>query len=272
MALLVHGASGNSADMEAALGERLRAEGFRTLSVDRPGHGWSDRVAGRAASSPERQADMLRRAAERLGVAQAVIVAHSLAGVTGLALALNAPEFVRALLLVAPVSHPWPGGVACYYSLGAHPLFGPPFRRLLATPAALALMRPGVRIVFKPNPAPPDFIQAPRLPLLLRPLHFGANCEDVVAMQAAVAALRRHSRPDRNQHRRLRSDRLRPHPQGRLRPRHSRRPADDARQYRPFAALRRPRPDRGDRHCGGAARERARKGRGVDVMAATARW
>ncbi len=188
-ALLVHGASGNSADMEVALGERLRAEGFRTLSVDRPGHGWSDRIAGRAAASPERQAEMLRRAAERLGVAQAVVVAHSLGAVAGLAMALDAPEFVRALVLIAPVSHPWPGGVAWYYSLGAHPLVGPPFRRLLATPAAMALMRPGVRSVFKPNPAPPDFVQATRLPLLLRPPHFGANCEDVVATQAAVAAL-----------------------------------------------------------------------------------
>jgi pimeloyl-ACP methyl ester carboxylesterase len=189
VALLVHGASGNSADMSVALGERLRAKGFRTLSVDRPGHGWSDRIAGRAASSPERQADMLRRAAERLGVAQAVVVAHSLAGVTGLAMALNSPEFVRALVLVAPVSHPWPGGVSWHYSLGAHALVGPPFRRLLTTPIGMALMRSGLASVFSPNPTPPGFIEATHVPLVLRPLHFRANCEDVVAAQAAVAAL-----------------------------------------------------------------------------------
>jgi pimeloyl-ACP methyl ester carboxylesterase len=189
LALLVHGASGNSADMSVALGGRLRAEGFRTLCVDRPGHGWSDRIAGRAAASPERQADMLRRAAERLGVTQAVVAAHSLAGVTGLAMALNSPQFVRALVLVAPVSHPWPGGVARYYSLGAHPLVGPPFRRLLTMPIGLALIRSGLANVFAPNPTPPDFIEATHVPLVLRPLHFRANCEDVVEAQAAVAAL-----------------------------------------------------------------------------------
>jgi pimeloyl-ACP methyl ester carboxylesterase len=44
--LLVHGASGNFADLEVALGDRLAALGFRVLAVDRPGHGWSERLAG----------------------------------------------------------------------------------------------------------------------------------------------------------------------------------------------------------------------------------
>ncbi len=36
---------------------------------------------------------------------------------------------------------------------------------------------------------PPDFIEATRLKLLLRPLHFRANCEDVAHALAAVTAL-----------------------------------------------------------------------------------
>ena len=96
---------------------------------------------------------MLRRAAEQLGVREAIVVVHSVAGLTGLAMALDAPRFVRALVLIAPVSHPWPGGVAWYYTLGAHPLLGPPFRRLLALPLGLARMRAGVARVFAPNPA-----------------------------------------------------------------------------------------------------------------------
>ena len=43
--------------------------------------------------------------------------------------------------------------------------------------------------MFAPNPAPPDFIAATRLPLLLRPTHFRANCEDVTTANAAVRAL-----------------------------------------------------------------------------------
>jgi pimeloyl-ACP methyl ester carboxylesterase len=187
--LLVHGASGNFADMSVALADRLAALGFRVFGVDRPGHGWSARMFARAASSPERQARMVREALARRGVAQAVVVVHSLAGVLGLAMALNAPEFVRGLVLVSPVSHPWPGGVAWYYKLAASRALGPLFRRLIVLPAGIATMSANVRGVFDPNPTPPDYIDRTRLALVLRPRHFKANAEDVVDIEAYVAAL-----------------------------------------------------------------------------------
>jgi pimeloyl-ACP methyl ester carboxylesterase len=187
--LLVHGASGNSADMVAALGDRLAAAGFRVLGVDRPGHGWSDRIGGRDAAFPSVQAAALRKAAEALAVNRAVVVAHSLGALAGLAMALEQPDFVRALVLIAPVSHPWPGGVAWYYSVGAHPWIGAPFRRLVTLPLGWLLMRRAVAGVFAPNSPPPNFIEATRLPLVLRPLHFRANCEDVAHAEAAVAGL-----------------------------------------------------------------------------------
>ena len=150
VALLIHGVNENSADMSVALGERLSAKGFRVLSADRPGHGWSDRVA----SSLSRQAEMLRLAAEQLGCKRAIVVTHSLGSVTALAMALHSPAFVRALVLIAPVSHPWPGGVTWYYPLGAHPVLGPPFRHLATLPLGLVYMRTAVANVFAPNPAP----------------------------------------------------------------------------------------------------------------------
>jgi len=190
--LLIHGASGNSADPFVALSEGLSARGFRVVSLDRPGHGFSARIGGRGAAAPVRQADALRQAVEKLGVTEAVVVGHSLGVITALAMALEAPAFVRALVLIAPVSHPWPGGVACYYRLGAHPWVGPPFRRLVTLPVGMARMRSAVAAVFAPNTPPPDFIEATRLPLVLRPLHFLANCEDVAHAEAAVAVLSPH--------------------------------------------------------------------------------
>ena len=187
--LLVHGASGNFADMSVALADRVAALGFRVFSVDRPGHGWSARPRSRAAASPELQARALRDALARRGVAEAIVVVHSLAGVLGLAMALDAPEFVRGLVLISPASHPWPGGVAWYYTLAASRAFGPLFRRLIVLPAGLATMSAGVGAVFDPNPTPPDYIGRTRLPLVLRPRHFKANAEDVVDLAAHVAAL-----------------------------------------------------------------------------------
>jgi len=187
--LLVHGASGNFADMDVALGERLAVLGFRVFAVDRPGHSWSDRLAGADAASPAGQAAALRAALAHCGVERAIVVVHSLAGMLGLAMALDAPKFTRGLVLLAPVSHPWPGGVAWYYWLAASRWFGPAFRRLFVLPAGLASLRGGVQEVFAPNSPPRDYVAATRLPLVFRPRHFRANAEDVVAAESHVAAL-----------------------------------------------------------------------------------
>ena len=187
--LLMHGASGNHADMLNALGDPLAARGFRVLAVDRPGHGWSARFVGRKASSPEIQAELIRAALARGGVTRAIVVGHSLAGAVALAMALNAVDFVRGLVLLSPVSHPWPGGVAFYYRLAANPWVGAIFRRLLVLPIGQRKLPGAVVSVFAPNPAPVDYIEAAGLPLVLRPAHYKANAEDVVALKANVAAL-----------------------------------------------------------------------------------
>jgi pimeloyl-ACP methyl ester carboxylesterase len=187
--LLLHGASGNHADMLNALGEPLAARGFRVLAVDRPGHGWSSRFFGRGMSSPETQAALIRAALARKGVDRAIVVGHSLAGVVCLAMTLNEPDFVRGLVLLSPVSQPWPGGVAPYYTLAANRWAGPAFRRLLVLPFGRLLLPGAVAGVFAPNPAPRDYIEASGLPLVLRPAQYKANAEDVVDLKANVAAL-----------------------------------------------------------------------------------
>ena len=188
--LLVHGASGNFADLHVALADRLAELGFRVFSVDRPGHGWSDRLGPRAqASSPERQAEWIREALQQRGVCEAIVVAHSLAGVLGLAMALNAPAFTRGLVLLAPVSHPWPGGVSWYYNLAAAPRLGPPFLWLIVPLAGTLTMRASLRGVFAPNPTPDGYIEQTRLPLVLRPRQFRCNAEDVADIARHVARL-----------------------------------------------------------------------------------
>jgi pimeloyl-ACP methyl ester carboxylesterase len=184
--LLVHGASGNHADMTAALGARLTALGFRTLAVDRPGHGWSAPDSGRRSSSPARQGALIREALARRGVTQAIVVVHSWAGVVGLALALEAPAFTRALVLLAPASHPWLGGVSWYYTLAATPGLGRLFRHLIVMPVGLMTMQSGVDSVFAPERSPADYIDATKLPLLLRPAQFLANARDVVDLKSFV--------------------------------------------------------------------------------------
>ena len=183
--LLVHGASGNHADMMSALGPGLAALGFRAIAIDRPGHGWSSR-SGRRHSSPALQAALIRQALARHGVARAIVVVHSWAGALGLAMALEAPEFTRALVLLAPATHPWPGGVSWYYPLATMPGLGWLFRHFLVMPAGLMTMGSAVASVFTPDAPPAHYVETTKLPLVLRPAHFLANAEDVVDLKPFV--------------------------------------------------------------------------------------
>lgn len=187
--LLLHGASGNHSDMMLALGPPLSALGFRVLAVDRPGYGWSSRFHGRRASSPSLQGELIRAALARRGVTRAIVVGHSLGAVTSLALALDAPDFVRALILLSPVSHSWPGGVDWHYTLSATPMIGLLFRSFIVMPVGLLSLRAGVNQVFAPNPTPSKYIEATALKLILHPRRFRANAEDVVALKPFVIAL-----------------------------------------------------------------------------------
>lgn len=184
--LLIHGASGNEADMRLPLAGRLAALGYRVISVDRPGLGWSERLGGRDDASPARQAQLLRAVAEKIGVPQAIVVGHSLAGVLSLQLALDHRSFTQGLVLLAPVSHPWPGGVATYYGATALPVIGTLFSQTLTLPIGLALINPTLASVFHPQMTPDDYRKRTGLDLVLRPTNFRANAQDVAVIEDFV--------------------------------------------------------------------------------------
>ncbi len=184
--VLLHGASGNLADMTGVLGEPLAQRGFRVLVFDRPGSGYSDRPGGIAAAQPDRQAQLVRQAAEACGVREAIVLGHSLAGAMAVNFALDHKDFTRAVMLLSPVTRPWPGGIAAYYHIAASRVFGPLFNGLIAMPAGLLQMRRAITHVFAPNPVPPDFARNTAPWLVLRPRAFGQNAQDVAVMHAFV--------------------------------------------------------------------------------------
>ena len=184
--LVLHGASGNQADLMVPLGDRLAAEGFRVIAVDRPGLGWSDRPDGEADASPSRQAALIRGALARVGVTHAIVLGHSWSGALAAAFALDAPEFTRGLVLLAPVLYPWPTGIAWYYAPAASPVFGPLFTRVFTLPAGLGLLPAGIAEVFAPQPPPADYAERTGVALVLRPDTFLNNAQDVFHLHAFV--------------------------------------------------------------------------------------
>jgi pimeloyl-ACP methyl ester carboxylesterase len=185
--VLVHGASGNLQDLRLALGDRL-ALNRRVILMDRPGHGWSDRPGGAADASPARQAALIAQALDRIGIERFVLLGHSLGGAIATALTLAYPARIAGLVLLAPVTHPWRGGLAWYNRILTTPLIGPLFACTVALPLGALLIGSGAASVFAPQAAPADYVRRAAISLLLRPAQFIANAQDIAVLKEFVAA------------------------------------------------------------------------------------
>lgn len=184
--LMIHGASANAREFTWTLAPRLQHE-FRILMADRPGHGHSQR--------PPRADRLAVQAAQMAGALdklvpgeRAIIVGHSFGGAVALRIALDRPDLVRGLVLLAPVTHDWGGdGHAWYNRFAASRLIGPVFSQVvpLVGPRQVG---GGIGSVFDPSPAPQDYFEKSGIGLLFRPAAFRANARDVRRLNRELAA------------------------------------------------------------------------------------
>lgn len=112
----LHGQPGSGSDWDSVIG-RLPAE-FHTFAPDRAGYGHNPAPAG----DFERNAHDILAALDAEGVDSTVVVAHSLGGGVGLALAAAAPERIRAMVLISSIG---PGCLNGWDTLLAAPVAGP---------------------------------------------------------------------------------------------------------------------------------------------------
>jgi pimeloyl-ACP methyl ester carboxylesterase len=183
--VLIHGASGNMEDMRLALGERLAAS-HRVILIDRPGHGWSSRPADDSYASPARQAELVAKALEQLGVRRAILVGHSWGGALATAYALAFPDRTAGLVLLSAVTHPWPANPGWYNNLVSLPGIGPLFLRTLVYPLSFFLAERVSRSVFEPQRVPDDYLRRAAIPLVLRPKTFFANARDLALLRSFI--------------------------------------------------------------------------------------
>lgn len=183
--VMLHGASSNLEVMRRPVGERV-ARTHRVILIDRPGHGWSTREQ-LSDSTPGPQARMISEALQKLGVERAIFVVHSWAGALGLRIALDHPDRVAGLVMLAPVAYPWPGGVGRYNYAVTTPVIGPLLAHTITLPLGLLLADAGVAGVFAPQTMPEAFVKETATRLLLRPREFVANAMDLVTLRAAMA-------------------------------------------------------------------------------------
>lgn len=183
--VLIHGASVNLRDMKIALGDTLAKE-RRVIAVDRPGHGYSTRPGD--GWRLEVQAKMIAEAVASRGVEHPIIVGQSFGGAVALAYGVHHADKASGLVLLAPVSHRWEGGVAWYNEVSGKPAIGALLRRLVIPVYGPISARDGYADSFAPNDPPPDYVSQAGLPLLFRPASFERNAQDMVALKAEVTA------------------------------------------------------------------------------------
>jgi pimeloyl-ACP methyl ester carboxylesterase len=101
-------------------------------------------------------------------------------------MALDHPERLAGLIMLAPVTHPWRGGVGGYSKAVTTPLIGPLLAYTITLPLGLFLAGRGARNVFLPQAMPDGFVNDSATPLLLRPPTFLANARDLMSLKQAV--------------------------------------------------------------------------------------
>lgn len=183
--VLLHGANGSLHDFTATILPQL-AERYRVVAVDRPGHGWSERPAGRP-MGPGEQMRLVRGLVRELGLERPLLVAFSWSGALALAYALEHGGEIAGLVLLAGVAYDWGTPVDVKWRIPAWPVVGP----LIVEAASLALgglvLEQAVRASFAPDEPPPAFARG-AIALALRPASFRANAEDVRSLQPFLRA------------------------------------------------------------------------------------
>lgn len=178
--LLIHGLAGQMGNFTHSLVDRL-AETHRVLVVERPGSGWSEQAPG-GSHALRAQGALFAALISELGLERPLVVGHSLGGAVALALALDHPERVGGLALLAPLTQPVDGVSPVFAGLAI------PDARVrqvvawtLATPLSIARRASALDSVFGPEPCPPDFVARGGGMLGLRPRAFLAASADLMA-------------------------------------------------------------------------------------------
>lgn len=184
--VFIHGASTNLRDMNIAFGDV--DFGDRTIvMIDRAGHGYSERPKDGHKLSV--QAEQINKALVQLGVEQPIVIGQSFGGSVALAYALEYQADMSGLVLLAPVSHEWPGGIAWHNNVSQIPGLGFLFRRIVIPAYGQFAAADGIEGAFTPNKAPENYAERVGLSLLFRPKEFRSNAADIYHLKNEVIAM-----------------------------------------------------------------------------------
>ncbi|MCK0715140.1 alpha/beta fold hydrolase [Chromohalobacter sarecensis] len=180
--IMIHGLGGQLQHFTYALIEALSND-FRVIAIDRPGSGYSDVTDNERARLPC-QARALHEAWRALGVERPLVVGHSMGGAVALTLALEYPQEVAGLALLAPLVAQVSDVPPAMRLLAIR---SPRRRRWMAETLAIPLTRVTSRQalaqVFAPEAVPADYATRGGGLLALRPQAFHAASTDLAMLE-----------------------------------------------------------------------------------------
>jgi pimeloyl-ACP methyl ester carboxylesterase len=181
--VMVHGLGGQSANFAYGVVEQL-ADDFRVIVIDRPGAGYSTRNSDRCATLRE-QAKFVAEFIRALGLQRPWLVGHSLGGAISLQAALDYPDAIGGLVLLAPLTHLPPQVPQMFRRLDIQSrLLRRAIAWTLATPVGMVIGPRTIRAIFAPEPVPRDIATRGRGLLSLRPSHFYNVSTDLMSVNA----------------------------------------------------------------------------------------
>jgi len=184
--VFVHGLCGQMRNFAYLPLEALARE-HRVILIDRPGSGYSTRgpqTPANVRAQAKAVAHLIGELGLDSGVVAPVLVGHSLGGAVALAVALDYPESISRLALIAPLTHLQTEVPKAFRALVVRSARARRFMaRTLATPFALATSGPTLKAVFAPEAVPADFSTRGGALLSLRPDGFYNASMDLVALE-----------------------------------------------------------------------------------------
>jgi pimeloyl-ACP methyl ester carboxylesterase len=178
--VLIHGLGGQMHNFTHSLLDRLK-HNHRVIILDRPGCGYSTR-SRKASAALAVQAKTIAGLIDELNLEQPLIVGHSLGGAIALMLALEHPEKIGGLALVAPATHAGETVPPLFRGIYVRSKL---MRRVmawtLAIPMSITNRELVLGTVFGPGAVPADFAFKGGGLLTLRPKSYIAASMDLIA-------------------------------------------------------------------------------------------
>ena len=190
--ILLHGNGSMIEDFQSSGLIDLAAEKYRVIAFDRPGFGHSERPRS-TIWTPEAQAHLIAAALKKIGVPRAIVLGHSWGTLAALALAVNYPQEVQALVLASGYYYPNARADVMILSPPAIPLIGDLLSHTIS-PLLSRLNWPlFLRKIFGPGPVPEKFKGFPK-EMALRPSQIRASAAELALMIPSAHTLQKQYR------------------------------------------------------------------------------